>query len=90
MIWVRYADDFYVFGIKIMMYFDEHNPPHFHAAYNEFKASIRIEDLAIINGSLPAKALGLVIEWAVLHKDELLENWFKANNGEVLNKINPL
>lgn len=52
------------YGIMIMMFFDEHNPPHFHAKYNEFKASIRIKDLAVLNGSLPPKALGLVIEWA--------------------------
>ena len=55
------------YGISIMMYYYEHNPPHFHAKYNEFKASIRINDLALMNGSLPSKALGLVIEWSSLH-----------------------
>jgi len=78
------------YGIKIMMYFDEHNPPHFHAVYNEHKALIRIEDMALMNGSLPAKALGLVIEWAVLHKDDLIDNWNKSMEGSVLSKINPL
>lgn len=78
------------YGIKIMMFFDEHNPPHFHAVYDDFRASIRINDLAIMNGSLPPKALGLIVEWASLHKNELAENWNRAIEGELLMKINPL
>lgn len=78
------------YGIMIMMFFDEHNPPHFHAKYNEFKASIRIKDLAVLNGSLPPKALGLVIEWASLHKDELLQNWENAKLGKGLSQIKEL
>ena len=78
------------YGIKIMMFFDEHNPPHFHAVYNEFKVAIRIMDLAIINGSIPPKALGLVMEWAANHQEELLENWQRAIDGTILLKINPL
>lgn len=78
------------YGIKIMMFFDEHNPHHFHAQYNEFKAAIRIMDLAVMNGELPPKALGLVIEWASQYKNELLDNWNKAYTGAVFSKINPL
>ncbi len=78
------------YGIMIMMFFDEHNPPHFHAKYNEFKASIRIKDLAVLNGSLPPKALGLVIEWASLHQDELLQNWDNAKLGKGLSQIKEL
>ena len=78
------------YGIKIMMFFDEHNPPHFHAVYDDFRASIRINDLAIMNGSLPPKALGLIVEWASLHKNELAENWNRAIEDELLLKINPL
>jgi hypothetical protein len=78
------------YGISIMMFYDEHNPPHFHAKYNEFKASIRISDLAIMNGSLPPKALGLVVEWASLHQIELLQNWEKSQNGITLIKIQAL
>lgn len=62
-------------GIIISMYFDEHNPPHFHAQYNEYRASMDINNLNITVGSLPAKVRGLVEEWAELHRDELLEMW---------------
>lgn len=78
------------YGISIMMFYDEHNPPHFHAKYNEFKASIRISDLAIMNGSLPPKALGLVVEWASLHQKELMQNWEKSQEGITLIKIQAL
>ncbi len=62
-------------GIIISMYFDEHNPPHFHIRYNEYRASMEINTLNIIAGSVPAKVRGLVEEWAELHQDELLEMW---------------
>jgi len=50
------------------MFFNDHNPPHFHARYGEFEALISIEDFSVIEGSLPSRALGLVIEWASIHK----------------------
>ena len=62
-------------GIIISMYFDEHNPPHFHVQYNEYRASMEIKNLNITVGSLTAKVRGLVEEWAELHRDELLSMW---------------
>jgi len=62
------------YGIIIAIFYDEHNPPHFHARYGEYKAAIKIENFSILKGKLPPKALGLVMEWASLHKDELLHD----------------
>ena len=62
-------------GIVISMYFDEHNPPHFHIKYNDYRASMNIRDFNITAGFLPAKVRGLVSEWAELHQDELLHMW---------------
>ena len=56
------------------MHFNEHHPPHFHAEYNEFMATISIATLGILEGKLPSKVLSLVIEWAQDHQEELLEN----------------
>ena len=72
------------------MYFREHNPPHFHAKYNEYEAQISIKDLRIMYGHLPPKALGLVMEWAGSHKKELLKNWDKIQKGQRWVKIEPL
>ena len=62
-------------GITIYMLFNDHNPPHFHVEYGEYKASISINDLALLNGDLPSRIHGYVIEWASMHKQELIENW---------------
>jgi len=69
------------YGIIIRMYFapDEHNPPHFHAYYNEFPVTIRLDTLEIMDGSLPRKQLRLVQAWAELHLDELKANWRMVN-----------
>ncbi|MES2795572.1 MAG: DUF4160 domain-containing protein [Bacteroidota bacterium] len=78
------------FGIIIYMYFDDHNPPHFHAHYGEFKAVIAIKDFALLEGKLPAKTLGLVVEWAVLHQNELFINWSLMEKDQPMLKIDPL
>lgn len=62
-------------GISIGMYFDDHNPPHFHVQYNEFRALMEIKTLNIIAGSLPARIRGLVEEWAELNQDGLMSMW---------------
>ena len=77
-------------GIKILMYFKEHNPPHFHVEYNEHKASINVKTLGVIEGRLPAKVLGLVVEWAEDHQDELLLNWNNIQSTGEFTKIKPL
>jgi hypothetical protein len=78
------------YGIIIYIFYQEHNPPHFHAVYGEHEALITIQDLAVFSGYLPGRALGLVIEWASLHKEELKKDWDKAVNHEKLEKIEPL
>ncbi|MBI4740268.1 MAG: DUF4160 domain-containing protein [Betaproteobacteria bacterium] len=62
-------------GIIVAMYFDEHNPPHFHVKYNEYAAVMSIVDLNVMAGRLPARVRGLVEEWAEIHREELLEMW---------------
>lgn len=43
------------FGIVIRMYFNDHNPPHFHAEYGEYEALFEIDTLAILRGGLPRR-----------------------------------
>ncbi|MBK1695165.1 hypothetical protein CKO09_10495 [Chromatium weissei] len=77
-------------GIVIYMYFNEHNPPHFHAEYNEHKASILITSLGLVEGRLPSRVMSLVVEWAQEHQDELLENWNSIKETGEYHKITPL
>ena len=78
------------FGIVIAIFYDDHDPPHFHARYGEHKAVVRIGDFAVIHGSLPPRATGLVIEWAAMHEKELLEDWNRAKQKNPLLPIEPL
>jgi hypothetical protein len=78
------------FGIVIYIYYREHQPAHFHAVYGEFEALISIDSIAIISGTLPPRALGLVVEWANIYKEELKKDWIKAMALEKLDKIEPL
>jgi len=77
-------------GIIIAMYYQEHNPPHFHARYNEYKAAISINDLTLIKGHLPPRVFGLVVEWASQHQQALMEDWNLAKALQSLKPIEPL
>jgi len=78
------------YGILIQMYFADHGPPHFHVVYNEYKAVIGITDFSVLQGDLPPKALGLVMEWARAHRAELLRDWALASQKRQLEPIAPL
>ena len=80
------------FGIIIRMYCapGEHNPPHFHAYYQDYKAVIDIKSCELKEGNIPNKQLKLVLAWAELRQEELLANWTLAMNGELPFKIEPL
>ena len=78
------------FGIVIRMYPNDHLPSHFHAIYGEFEALIEIDTLAIYRGAIPRRVLALVLEWAVLHRAELRQDWTLARGGEPLLAIEPL
>ena len=78
------------FGIVIAVFYDDHNPPHFHARYAGEKVAIEIETLQILEGNISPRALGLVVEWAAMHKDELLKDWELAKANQPPRKIEPL
>lgn len=77
------------FGIIITMYYDEHNPPHFHATYQDYKAAFNL-DGELITGEMPKRQQKFIAAWAEMHRDELLANWQLAENEQQLYKIDPL
>jgi len=80
------------FGIIIRMYFSpgEHPPPHIHAYYNEYKATVDIRTGEIIEGNLPGRQTKLVVAWSELHQEELMADWQLVMSGEEPFKIQPL
>ncbi len=70
----------YFEGIKIYIYFKDHNPPHFHAVYGEYNAEIDIKTLKIIAGQLPQRQFRKVVEWANGKQDILLQEFLKLQS----------
>lgn len=77
------------YGIIIKMYFNEHNPPHFHIEYQEYEAVMNIET-GELTGKMSRRALNLVYDWLDQNKEALLENWKRIEERKPLNKIKPL
>ena len=77
-------------GIRISMYYDDHNPPHFHASYNGQTALVDIQKGYVIRGALPNRQLKYVLAWTEFHQDELMQDWELARSGKALRDIAPL
>jgi hypothetical protein len=79
------------YGVVIYMYWNERDHPvvHFHAYHAGRRASVSA-DGDVLAGSLEARALGFVREWAVLRHEEILANWERARRNEPLLGIEPL
>ncbi len=77
------------YGIIVRMFFDDHNPPHFHIFYQNYEAIIHIQN-GFVKGEFPRRALKIVYEWLDLHKDELLANWKLMQETGEYNSIEPL
>ena len=78
------------YGITIQMYYKDHHPPHFHVRYSGQRALIGIEDAMLLRGELSSRALGLVREWAALHRADLIEDWNLSRAQAELKPIPPL
>ncbi len=79
------------YGIEIVMYFNDHRPPHFHAFVGDDEALIEWGPVPqIYRGSLPRASLKRVFEWASLHQAELDADWDQARSGQPLAQIPPL
>ena len=78
------------FGIRIRIYFGDHPPPHFHANYEGSDCVVEIRTLTVIEGRLSPRAMGLVIEWANQHQEELRQAWDSTQANEDPGKIEPL
>jgi hypothetical protein len=72
------------FGIAIIMFFDDHGFPHFHARHAEGEAKVRIDNLEVMDSNLGRRQLRFVLAWAELHQEELEENWRRGRAGETL------
>ena len=77
-------------GIKIILYYRDHQPPHFHAVYAEYEAEVGIDPIMILEGNLPRPERNNVLAWAALHQAELRANWELARGGRPLLPIAPL
>ena len=77
----------YFLGIAVRMFFNDHDPPHFHVRYQGFRARVRISDGEIIDGRLPPTVARVLKEWTDLRRDALMRNWQAARTDGQLERI---
>lgn len=77
-------------GIRITMYCADHMPPHFHATYGGEEVIVSIKDVEVLDGTLPNKQLKMLLGWAAMRQDQLMDNWDLAEKKQELFPIEPL
>jgi hypothetical protein len=77
------------YGIVIFMNYNDHDPPHFHARYQDQEVTIEIQT-GIVQGTMSKRALRMLFEWSERHQEELMRNWDLARERRPLGKIQPL
>ncbi len=78
------------FGVIIRMYYDEHEPPHFHAIYGDDEAQVGVDPIHVLRGELSSRTVSMIVEWAALHQRELMDNWQRLRADQPTRKIQPL
>lgn len=78
------------YGLVVALFYNDHAPPHVHVRYGGQRATVAIAPPALLAGRLPPRALGLVVEWAALHREELLADWERARAQQPLLPVAPL
>lgn len=72
------------------MFFDDHNPPHFHAEYQGEKAVFDFRGNILAGDIRSRTAVKLIREWTDLHQAQLEQNWLNMEKGVGFDKIDPL
>jgi hypothetical protein len=75
------------YGIVVQMFYNDHEPPHFHVRYGRAKALVRIDDATILVGELPPTATKIIRQWALARQAELQDNWQRARAQQPLEKV---
>lgn len=78
------------FGIVIRMYYQEREPPHFHAEHRGQQAKCDFDGEVVAGYIRSANARKLIRQWALSRRPELELNWQKMKAGESLDRIEPL
>ena len=76
-------------GVAIVMYYNDHPPPHIHARHGESEMTVQIAPTQVLEGSLSPGASRLVIDWVAQRQMALLDNWQRARRHEPLAPIEP-
>jgi len=77
------------YGIIIFINYNDHEPPHFHARYDDQEVIMEIKS-GIVKGQMSKRALRMLFEWSEMHQEELLENWQLAGERKQLKRLSPL
>jgi len=79
----------FIAGMAIVLYPNDHPPPHFHVLAADFEARISIDDGTVIDcrGRMRPQTRHLLAEWTARHRSALMDNWHRVRRAEPTQRI---
>jgi hypothetical protein len=77
-------------GIVIRIFQGDHNPPHIHVQYGDFRAILEIKSGKVLAGKLPPRVRKIMLEWLKIRRAEILKSWKDAKEFKIPRKVKPL
>jgi hypothetical protein len=74
-------------GMLILLFFDDHDPPHFHVEFGEFRARVSIATATMLDGRLPVAKRRKLLEWTRDHREDLGRAWHDVRKGLKVQRI---
>ncbi len=67
-------------GVLLVMYVNDHPPPHVHARLAEHRCKISLMTGEVIRGTLPTAKLKVVQAWLKANREETMFAWNELQN----------
>ena len=77
------------YGIVIFMNYNDHNPPHLHARYQDQEVIVELQS-GVVQGRMARRALRMVFEWSGRYRDELANDWELSRARKPIQPVPPL
>ncbi|WP_228382229.1 DUF4160 domain-containing protein [Tistrella mobilis] len=66
-------------NLKVQMFADDHNPPHFHLLTPDYEALIKLADFSVIAGRIDGRSYEIATRWAANNRELLAHEWERLN-----------
>ena len=66
-------------NLKIQVFADDHNPPHFHVVTPDHEALVALATLTVLRGEIRRRDLETALKWIRANREIIAREWERLN-----------